>query len=238
MPIVLQMHNVGRKFSAPGGSISVLSDVNIELHSGEAMVIRGPSGCGKSTLLLIAGTLDTPTSGLVEILGDNPWTQSAAKLARFRNRHIGLVFQEHRLLPQLNVLENVLLPLLAGFSSDRRAAEQRASELLDRVGLTDRIHHRPAALSGGERQRVAVCRALILEPSLLLADEPTGNLDPRTASVVGQLLLDVAAENDAGLLCVSHSSALATAFPQQLMLDEGRLTDAGVAEHAESDQVV
>jgi len=234
MPIVLQMHSVGRSFAAPGGPISILSDVDLELRSGDAIAIRGPSGCGKSTLLLIAGTLDTPTSGFVEILAENPWTLSTGKLAQFRNQHIGFVFQEHRLLPQLNVLENVLLPTLAGFEHDHNAAEQRAAELLDRVGLKDRRHHRPAALSGGERQRVAVCRALILEPSLLLADEPTGNLDPRTAAIVGRLLLDVAAENDAGLLCVSHSTALAASFPQQLTLEEGRLVGTEQSRAAES----
>jgi len=225
MPIVLRMHNVGRLFEGPGGSITILEDVDLELQSGDAIAIQGPSGCGKSTLLLLAGTLDTPSSGVLEILGENPWTLSARKLARFRNQHIGFVFQEHRLMPQLNVLENVQLPALAGFGNDRRAVEQRAKELLDRVGLKDRFFHRPAALSGGERQRVAVCRALVLQPSLLLADEPTGNLDPRTAETIGNLLLEVAAENDAGLLCVTHSDALAGAFPRQVRLENGRLTD-------------
>jgi len=223
MPIVLRMHHIEHSFDAPRGAISILSDVELELRSGAAIAIRGPSGCGKSTLLLLAGTLDAPTSGVVEILGENPWILSARRLARFRNQHIGFIFQEHRLLPQLNVLENVLLPLLAGFESDKPAAEVRAKELLERVGLQDRLHHRPAALSGGERQRVAVCRALILQPSLLLADEPTGNLDPRTATIIGKLLLDVAVENDAGLLCVTHSRSLAASFPKQLTLDNGCL---------------
>ena len=228
MPIVLRMHHIEHSFDAPGGAIAILSDVDLELRSGEAIAIRGPSGCGKSTLLLLAGTLDTPTSGVVEILGENPWALSGRRLARFRNQHIGFIFQEHRLLPQLNVLENVLLPLLAGFESDRSAAEIRAKELLERVGLQDRLHHRPAALSGGERQRVAVCRALILQPSLLLADEPTGNLDPKTAATIGQLLLEVAAENDAGLLCVTHSSSLAASFPTQMTLDNGCLVSGSL----------
>jgi len=223
MPIVLRMHNGGRSFDGPGGSISILEDVDLELQSGEAIAIRGPSGCGKSTLLLLAGTLDAPSSGVMEILGENPWTLSARKLARFRNQHIGFVFQEHRLLPQLNVLENVLLPALAGFGNDRAVIEKRARKLLERVGLQDRLHHRPAALSGGERQRVAVCRGLVMQPSLLLADEPTGNLDPRTADVIGKLLLEVASENEAGLLCVTHSETLAKSFPQQVVLDQGRL---------------
>ncbi|MCH2212781.1 MAG: ABC transporter ATP-binding protein [Fuerstiella sp.] len=226
MPIVLRMHHVGRSFDGPGGSVSILSHVDLELRSGEAVAIGGPSGCGKSTLLLMAGTLDTPSSGVVEILGENPWILSAGRLARFRNQHIGFVFQEHRLLPQLNVLENVLIPLLSGFEADKPAAEKRAKELLDRVGLKDRLNHRPAALSGGERQRVAVCRALVLQPSLLLADEPTGNLDPQTAEIIGKLLLDVAAENETGLLCVTHSASLATSFPQRMTLHEGRLVKA------------
>jgi lipoprotein-releasing system ATP-binding protein len=228
MPIVLRMHHIEHSFDAPGGAIAILSDVDLELRSGEAIAIRGPSGCGKSTLLLLAGTLDTPTSGVIEILGENPWALSGRRLARFRNQHIGFIFQEHRLLPQLNVLENVLLPLLAGFESDRSAAEIRAKVLLERVGLQDRLHHRPAALSGGERQRVAVCRALILQPSLLLADEPTGNLDPKTAATIGQLLLEVAAENDAGLLCVTHSSSLAASFPTQMTLDNGCLVSGSL----------
>ncbi len=223
MPLVLHMHRVERWFDAPGGTVSILSDVDLDLRSGEAIAIRGPSGCGKSTLLLLAGTLDRPSGGIVEILGENPWTLSARKLAHFRNQHIGFVFQEHHLLPQLNVMENVMVPLLAGFETNRRAAERRGTELLVRVGLQDRLHHRPAALSGGERQRVAVCRALVLRPSLLLADEPTGNLDPHTAGVVGRMLLEVAAENDAGLLCVTHSSVLCESFPQQLTLDDGCL---------------
>jgi lipoprotein-releasing system ATP-binding protein len=228
MPIVLRMHHIEHSFDAPGGAIAILSDVDLELRSGEAIAIRGPSGCGKSTLLLLAGTLDTPTSGVIEILGENPWALSGRRLARFRNQHIGFIFQEHRLLPQLNVLENVLLPLLAGFESDRSAAEIRAKVLLERVSLQDRLHHRPAALSGGERQRVAVCRALILQPSLLLADEPTGNLDPKTAATIGQLLLEVAAENDAGLLCVTHSSSLAASFPTQMTLDNGCLVSGSL----------
>lgn len=225
MPVVLRMHRVERSYDSPAGALSILSDVELELHTGDAVAIRGPSGCGKSTLLLLAATLDTPSDGVVEILGENPWTMSARRLAKFRNQHVGMVFQEHRLLPQLNVLENVLVPLLAGFESDRQAARRRAKDLLERVGLQDRLHHRPAALSGGERQRVAVCRALLLQPSLLLADEPTGNLDPKTARVIGQLLLEVAAESDAGLLCVTHSSELAAAFPRQLTLEDGRLVE-------------
>ena len=222
MPLVLHMHNVSRSFETPQGTLTVLQDVSLRVVSGTAVAIRGPSGCGKSTLLYLAGTLDQPTSGLIEILGENPWSLSSGRLASFRNQHIGFIFQDHQLLPQCSVLENVLLPSLAGFGSAGNVQE-RANSLLERVGLKDRLHYRPGRLSGGERQRVAVCRALIHQPSLLLADEPTGNLDPVTAEEIGNLLLEVAAENDAALLCVTHSDALAAAFPHSVTLGKGSL---------------
>ena len=159
---------------------------------------------------------------MIEILGENPWRLSSGRLASFRNQHIGFIFQDHQLLPQCSVLENVLLPTLAGFGSEGDV-RQRANSLLERVGLKDRLHHRPGRLSGGERQRVAVCRALIHQPSLLLADEPTGNLDPVTAEEIGTLLLEVAAENNTAMLCVTHSDALAAAFPYSVTLNNGRL---------------
>ncbi len=223
MPIVLQMHNVNRTFSSARGDLTILDDINLQLMSGDAVALQGPSGCGKSTLLYLAGTLDQPSGGVVNILGQNPWTLSKVKLAEFRNLHIGFVFQEHQLLPQCSVLENVLLPTLAGFRHDKKATLARAKDLLEQVGLQDRLTHRPAALSGGERQRVAVCRALILQPSLLLADEPTGNLDPATAATVGQLLLKMAAENDTALLCVTHSNDLAQEFPSTIQLSNGQV---------------
>ncbi|MEQ9408884.1 MAG: ABC transporter ATP-binding protein [Fuerstiella sp.] len=219
MPIVLQMNHVSRTFQGSGPALTILDDVSLTLSSGDAVALRGPSGCGKSTLLHIAGTLDRPTSGTVSVLNENPWAMSSRRLAAFRNQHIGFVFQEHQLLPQCSVLENVLLPTLAGFDSSRRQLRARAEELLKQVGLQDRSTHRPAALSGGERQRVAVCRALIHQPSLLLADEPTGNLDPQTADTVGQLLLRLAAESDAALLCVTHSDDLAARFPNVVLVE-------------------
>jgi lipoprotein-releasing system ATP-binding protein len=221
MPIVLDMKQVGRTFDSPAGALEILKDFSLQVTSGEAIAIRGPSGCGKSTLLYLAGTLDQPTSGTVEILGENPWTLSAARLAAFRNQHIGFIFQDHQLLPQCSVLENVLLPTLAGFSTDDNV-KKRARELLDRVGLSHRLNQRPGRLSGGERQRVAVCRALINHPSLLLADEPTGNLDPQTAADVGSLLLEVAKENNSALLCVTHSDSLAERFPGTVVLQQSR----------------
>lgn len=221
MPIVLQMNDVTRTFDTAAGPLQILKKVNLQIASGDAVALRGPSGCGKSTLLHVAGTLDQPTSGTVHILGENPWLQKSRKLAAFRNQHIGFVFQEHQLLPQCSVLENVMLPTLAGFSRNRKELLQRAKTLLEQVGLQDRSDHRPAALSGGERQRVAVCRALIHQPSLLLADEPTGNLDPATADKVGQLLLELAARHDAALLCVTHSDELASNFPHVVQVADG-----------------
>ena len=227
MPIVLQMNDVTRTFSSSTGDLTILKNVNFSLSSGEAVALQGPSGCGKTTLLHIAGTLDQPTSGIVTILNENPAVLSARKLAAFRNQHIGFIFQEHQLLPQCSVIENILLPTLAGFSTNRKELVGRAEELLEQVGLKDRRSHRPAALSGGERQRVAVCRALIHHPSLLLADEPTGNLDPATGETIGQLLLDMSAKHDAALLCVTHSDELAARFPGVVRVEQGRVEFAG-----------
>ncbi|MFN9037026.1 MAG: ABC transporter ATP-binding protein [Planctomyces sp.] len=223
MPIVLAMHNVTRSFPAavPGQpDLTILSAVNLKIVSGTALAIRGPSGCGKSTLLYLAGTLDRPSSGTLEILGQNPWRLSTRDLAAFRNQHIGFIFQDHQLLPQCSVLENVLLPALAGFAANGNLRD-RALQLIERVGLAHRTHQRPGQLSGGERQRVAVCRALLQQPSLLLADEPTGNLDPATATEIGSLLLEMASENQTALLCVTHSDELAARFPNSLTLTGG-----------------
>lgn len=215
----LELNDVCRRFTTSAGELEILSHVDLELNPGQAVALRGPSGCGKSTLLHIAGTLDRPTSGLVKIAGQDPWSLTEEQLAEFRNRHVGFIFQEHQLLPQCTVLENVMLPTLAGFTSDRKAAKDRALLLLNSVGLQSRLQHRPASLSGGERQRVAVCRALIQKPSLLLADEPTGNLDPATAESVGKLLLDLASAENAALLCVTHSDALANSFPETATME-------------------
>ena len=182
----------------------------------------GPSGSGKSTLLHILGTLDRPTAGDIRLDGKDPFSLSEPELADFRNRHIGFVFQEHYLLPQCSVLENVLIPTLAGTGSDA-AMQQRARELLERVGLAERLDHRPAELSGGERQRVAVARAVLLKPTLLLADEPTGNLDRQTARAVGKLLLDVHRAENTMLIVVTHSPELAEMLPRQVEMLDGAL---------------
>jgi lipoprotein-releasing system ATP-binding protein len=224
--VILQ--NLSKEFAGPGAgsSLQILKGANLSLKRGDALAVTGPSGSGKSTLLYIVGTLDQPTSGTVEILGIDPTQMSEPKLATFRNEHIGFIFQEHHLLPQCTVLENVLVPMLAG-SGVGNAEEQRARELLDRVGLAERMAHHPAQLSGGERQRVAVCRALINQPELLLADEPTGNLDRSTAESIGTLLLEVSQEQNVLLICVTHSTELAARFPLHQELQDGQLVDAG-----------
>ena len=219
----LQVANLSKSFPTRAGALSVLRDVSLELASAEALAVLGPSGSGKSTLLHLLGTLDRPTAGTYRLNGEEPFALGDAALARFRNRHIGFVFQEHYLLPQCSVLENVLIPALAGHTVDRPEAERRARTLLDRVGLAARLDHRPAELSGGERQRVAVARGLLLKPALLLADEPTGNLDRRTARDVGQLLLDVHREEKTVLIVVTHSPELAAMLPRQMEMLDGAL---------------
>jgi lipoprotein-releasing system ATP-binding protein len=222
----LDVRSVTRVFHGAAGPLEILSGVDLSMRRGDAVAITGPSGSGKSTLLYIIGLLDEPTSGDLTIGGERPLAFDAAGQARFRNWRIGFVFQDHHLLPQCNVLENVLIPTIAGDGSDTRA-EERARQLLGRVGLSDRLTHRPAQLSGGERQRVAVCRALINQPLLLLADEPTGNLDRKTSQAVGSLLLEVAREQQAILVCVTHSTELAERFPRHYELVEGKLAAVG-----------
>jgi lipoprotein-releasing system ATP-binding protein len=224
----LHVEHLGKDYPTRSGLLSVLRDVDLKLERGEAAAVMGPSGSGKSTLLHILGTLDEPSRGSVRLEGTNPFALAPAALADFRNRHIGFVFQDHHLLPQCSVLENVLIPTLVA-REDRGAIHKWARELLDRVGLADRLDHRPAELSGGERQRVAVARALIHRPVLLLADEPTGNLDRRSAQAVGQLLLELHREQGNILVVVTHSRELADAFPRVLGMDDGTLTSRDAA---------
>ncbi len=220
----LSVQGLVKDFEGADGTLSILRGVDLKLNRGDAVAVTGPSGSGKSTLLYIVGLLDQATSGEVSVLGQNISSLGESQAAAFRNEHIGFIFQDHHLLPQCSVLENVLIPLLAG-DGVSAADEDRAKKLLDRVGLADRITHRPAQLSGGERQRVAVCRALINQPELLLADEPTGNLDQATADSVGTLLLDLSREENVALVCVTHSLELAERFPQRLELRAGELCD-------------
>ena len=229
----LTVRGLNKSYPTPGEPLVVLDGVDLELRPGDAVAITGPSGCGKSTLLHILGTLDTPSAGSV-VLGENPFELAERDLAEFRNRRVGFVFQDHHLLPQCSVLENVLVPtLVAGGATPDLTA--RARELLEKVGLGGRLDHRPAELSGGERQRVAVARALIHEPYLLLCDEPTGNLDPHAAHEVGDLFLALHRDLNNILVVVTHSMELAARFGQQFHLTAGRLEKRSVGQTATGD---
>jgi lipoprotein-releasing system ATP-binding protein len=231
--MALQVEHLCKDYPTRSGPLPVLRDVSLAVQRGEAVAVMGPSGSGKSTLLHLLGTLDRPTSGAVRLEGTDPFTLPERLLADFRNRHIGFVFQDHHLLPQCSVLENVLIPTLAG-RDDPAQVQARARHLLERVGLSGRLDHRPAELSGGERQRVAVARALIHRPVLLLADEPTGNLDRRSAHVVGQLLLELHREENNILIVVTHSQELADMFPRTVLMDDGSLHPSPSPSHATS----
>lgn len=216
----LIVEKLTKEYPVASGTLTVLNGLDLSMNRGESIAITGPSGSGKSTFLYAVGTLEEPSSGTVSLFGQNPYELDAQKLAEYRNTQIGFVFQDHNLLPQCSVLENVLIPVLAQnkVTSDD---EQRARGLIDRVGLGKRKRHRPGQLSGGERQRVAVCRALINQPSLILADEPTGNLDHETADSVGSLLIDLNKEFNTMLICVTHSQDLAARFPKRMELRNG-----------------
>jgi lipoprotein-releasing system ATP-binding protein len=217
--------DITKSYPTPRGALAILSGISLTLTRGEAVAITGPSGSGKSTLLYILGALEPPTSGTVTLDGQNPFDLGERAQAAFRNTHIGFVFQDHSLLPQCSVLENVLTPTLAAPAGQGSAAddERRAREILNQVGLADRLEHRPGELSGGEKQRAAVARALIRSPSVLLCDEPTGNLDRTSAGAVAQLLLDLHAHHQTILVVVTHSAALAERFPVRYEMDGGRL---------------
>ena len=218
----LAVANLAKSFPTAGQPLRVLCDVSLELSGGDSVAIVGPSGSGKSTLLQILGTLDHPDSGSVLIDGVNPFTLSENELARFRNQKIGFIFQDHHLLPQLTIVENVLIPALAtGKPSDDDLVH--AKELIEAVGLADRIGHLPGELSGGERERVAIARAMLMRPSLILADEPTGNLDRKTAQAVSELLIRLQQSSGAILISVTHSDSLAAAMKQRKELVDGRL---------------
>jgi lipoprotein-releasing system ATP-binding protein len=225
---MLQVNNVSKQFPTPRGPLEVLSDVSLSLNPGDAAAITGPSGSGKSSLLYILGALEPPSSGTVTLGGRDPFALSANGLADFRNAEIGFVFQDHCLLPQCSVLENVLVPTLVGVSAGSSDdVQSRARSLIEHVGLGDRVDHRPGELSGGEKQRVAIARALIREPGLMLCDEPTGNLDQASASVVASLLLDLHKRQQNILIVVTHSATLAAQFPIRFEIVGGRLTREG-----------
>ena len=221
----LTVNDLAKDYPTRSGPLPVLRAVSLTLKPGEAVAVMGPSGSGKSTLLQILGTLDRPTSGTVRLDDVDPFALDDEALAKFRNHHIGFVFQDHHLLPQFNVLENVLLPTLVAREA-KVDVNEYARKLLERVGLSHRLDHRPAELSGGERQRVAIARALILKPLLLLADEPTGNLDRVNAATVADLLLDLHREQMSILIAVTHSPELAAKFPRRFEMNDGTLQPA------------
>lgn len=222
----LVVDNVSKEYPTRSGTLSVLRGASLKLDRGAAVAVMGPSGSGKSTLLHILGTLDRPTGGKVTLDGTDPFALSEPELAAFRNARIGFVFQDHHLLPQCSVLENVLIPTLVNKTTQPAETEAYARQLLDRVGLGGRLDHRPAELSGGERQRVAVARALVLKPTLLLADEPTGNLDRTNAQSVGELLLQLHQHERNVLVVVTHSADLAKLFQQRFEMNDGTLQTA------------
>jgi len=218
----LIVSDLRKEYPTPTQPLVVLKGVNLELSPGERLAVVGPSGSGKSTLLNILGTLDTPSGGSVRLADVDPFSLDAKALAQFRSRSIGFIFQDHHLLPQCTALENVLLPRLA-LAKTSDDDHRRAVELLGQVGLADRVTHLPAELSGGERQRVAIARALMNRPALLLCDEPTGNLDAKTADTVADLLLSLS--GDTILIAVTHSAHLADRFGRRVRMSEGALVE-------------
>jgi lipoprotein-releasing system ATP-binding protein len=224
---MLEVKELSKEYPTPRGGLPILSGVSLSLARGDAVSIMGPSGSGKSSFLYIAGALEPPTSGTVTLDGQNPFELPERELAAFRNRRIGFIFQDHCLLPQLTVLENVLTPTLVGQARGDGDELERARQLLEQVGLTARSEHRPAELSGGEKQRVALARALIQKPLLLLCDEPTGNLDHASAATVAELLLELHRRQETILVVVTHSAELAARFPVRYELQEQNLVRRG-----------
>ncbi len=218
---MLKVENVSKEYPTPRGPLKIVSDVSLSLARGDALSIMGPSGSGKSTLLYMMGALEPPTSGTVTLNGKNPFQLKEKELAAFRNQEIGFIFQDHCLLPQCSVIENVLTPTM--ISSKDGHDSERARLLLTEVGLKERLEHRPAELSGGEKQRVALARALVMKPQLLLCDEPTGNLDHQAADVVASLLLELHQQQETILVVVTHNAELASRFPLRYELTDQQL---------------
>ncbi len=223
--IVLQANDLHRSYQQAGEDLGVLLGANLRIERGETLAIIGVSGSGKTTLLNVLGGLDDPDAGEVHVCGQDWRNLNTTERASWRNQHVGFVYQFHHLLGEFSALENVALPLLIGNNSVTEA-RQRASELLTRVGLGERLHHQPAQLSGGERQRVAIARALVTEPSVVLMDEPTGNLDPATAGSMLELLLELNQALHISFVVVTHDPAIAARMDRTLSLMDGRLVDS------------
>jgi len=224
MAPLLEVRDLAKVYDSDGRPLEVLRGVSLDLMAGDLLALVGKSGSGKSTFLHLCGTLDAPSRGRIAFDGRDLFSRTEAELARFRNTEIGFVFQSHHLLPEFSALENVLMPALVGQGGAARA-RQRATELLEAVGLADRRHHRPSQLSGGEQQRVAIARALVLEPRLLLADEPTGNLDDATGQEVLEVLLELNRTRGISAIVVTHSERLASRLPRRMRLRNGLLAD-------------
>ncbi|OPZ22769.1 MAG: Lipoprotein-releasing system ATP-binding protein LolD [candidate division BRC1 bacterium ADurb.BinA364] len=212
-----------KEYPTPAEPLVVLRDVSLKLGQGESAAIMGPSGSGKSTLLHMLGALDRPSAGRLRVAGVDPFALSDGDAARFRNKTIGFIFQDHELLPQCTALENALIPTLVARGADRAECVGRARALLERVGLADRMNHRPGELSGGEKQRVAIARALINRPRILLCDEPTGNLDSASESAIADLFESLAAEAKVAFVVVTHNAEFAKRFGRIERLRGGRL---------------
>lgn len=223
---LIDLQQVSKAYASGGQSLPVLSGVDLAVAGGESIAIVGPSGCGKSTLLNIIGALDVADVGTVRVAGDELSQMNDRQLARLRNQRIGFIFQQHHLLPQCTVLENALVPTLIADKAERQTARDHAVKLLKRVGLDERIDHRPGQLSGGECQRVAVVRALVNQPSVVLADEPTGALDQDNALNLIDLLVELNGEQNAALVMVTHAMDLADRMARKARLVEGRLEES------------
>ena len=220
----ISVKSLTKQFPTPTGSLQILDGIDVVIQPENNLAVIGPSGSGKSTFLHIVGTLDHPSGGEISILGQDPSVLNEHQLAEFRNQNIGFVFQDHHLLPQLTARENVVIPAIAQGKANR-SHQDRAAELLTSVGLKDRMDHRPNQLSGGERQRVAVARALMNEPKIILADEPTGSLDQVNAEAIGELLLELQKQHALTLVCVTHNDDLAKRFDQTFRLEQGKFVD-------------
>jgi putative ABC transport system ATP-binding protein len=229
---MIRLENVSKIYQAAGGEVRALDDVSLQIDAGEFVAVRGPSGCGKSTLLTLVGGLGRPTSGRIIVAGEDLAEMTAAQQAEFRAKSIGFVFQMFHLLPYLNVLDNVVV---GAAGEDRAASDSEARELLDRFGLNDRLRHLPPQLSAGERQRVAMARAMLNRPQLILADEPTGNLDPESAAIVLDLLTDFQQQGGT-ILLVTHEEQAAARAGRTILLRQGQLESEPVGSSMSNDE--